>query len=92
MTEKTIAIYHKDCSDGTTSAAVVSKKYPGALLFAMSHGATAEEIAELIAQTTPRDRVLTVDCVIGAKEFLAAGRKVTSIDHHASVRDEYMAL
>ncbi|HVT74897.1 MAG TPA: phosphoesterase [Candidatus Paceibacterota bacterium] len=89
---KTIVLYHKDCSDGTTAAAIVAKKYPDALLFAVSHGATPEELAEIAAQASTGDRILTVDCVIGVRAFLAAGHKVTSIDHHISVNDEFKAL
>jgi len=80
---KTIAIYHKHCTDGTTAAAVVLKKYPDALVFPMSHGYSPEEIAPILIQANPGDQIFTVDCVMGAREFLDAGYKVTSIDHHA---------
>ncbi|MEN9621921.1 MAG: hypothetical protein RLZZ67_355 [Candidatus Parcubacteria bacterium] len=89
---KTIAIYHKDCTDGTTAAAVVLKKYPDALVFPLSHGFEPKELEEVIAVAAPGDRILTVDCVIGAKEFLAKGFPVTSIDHHAGAQAEYEAL
>lgn len=89
---KTIAIYHKDCADGTTAAAIVLKKYPDALLFPLSHSHIPEELTPIIEQAALGDRILTVDCVIGAKEFLAAGHKVTSIDHHIGIETEYEAL
>ncbi|HEY0908224.1 MAG TPA: DHHA1 domain-containing protein [Candidatus Paceibacterota bacterium] len=89
---KTITIYHQDCNDGTTAAAVVLKKYPDALVFPLDHDYEQAEIDQIIAQAKPGDRILTVDCVIGVKEFLAKGFAVTSIDHHASVKDEYTAL
>lgn len=89
---KTIAIYHKDCTDGTTAAAVVLKKYPDALTFPLSHGFEPADLAEVMAQANPGDRILTVDCAIGAKEFLAQGYPVTTIDHHAGAKDEYTAL
>jgi len=89
---KTIAIYHKDCTDGTTAAAVVLKKYPDALLFPLSHGFEPADMALVMAQAQPGDRILTVDCAIGAKEFLAQGYAVTSIDHHAGAEAEYAAI
>ncbi len=89
---KTIAIYHKDCSDGTTAAAVVLKKFPGALLFPMSYGYPPDEMSPIVAQAELGDQIFTVDTVMGAKEFLAVGHKVVSIDHHEGVQAEYAAL
>ena len=65
------------------------RKYPDALLFPMSHGYVPEEMAPIVAQAALGDQIFTVDCVMGVKEFLAAGHKVTSLDHHAGVRVEY---
>jgi uncharacterized protein len=89
---KTIAIYHKNCTDGTTAAAVVLKKYPDALLFPLQHGYPPEEIAPILEAASTGDEILTVDCVMGVKEFLALGHKVTSLDHHASAYEEYLKL
>lgn len=89
---KTIAIYHKDCIDGTSAAAVVLRKFPDALLFPMSHGYTPEEIEPIVKNATQGDRIFTVDCVMGVKEFLAAGFDITSIDHHIGAHDEYKKL
>src|SRR5581483_1435832 len=85
---KTIAIYHKDCSDGTTAAAVVLKKYPGALLFPMRYGYSPDEMAEIVKKARPGDNIFTVDCVMGAREFLAAGFPVVSIDHHEGIKED----
>ena len=79
---KTIAIYHKDCTDGTTAAAVVLRKYPDALVFPLSHGHTSEELSAILEKIEKGDRVFTVDCIIGVNELLAAGHAVTSLDHH----------
>ena len=89
---KTIAIYHKNCNDGTTAAAVVLRRYPDAIVTPMAHSFVPEEIAPIVASAALGDRILTVDCVIGAKEFLAAGHNVTSIDHHAGIQEEYTKL
>ncbi len=89
---KTIAIYHKDCTDGTTAAAVVLRKYPDALLFPLGHGYEAHELEPLLTQAVIGDRILTVDCAIGVREFLAHGHAVTTIDHHAGAREEFEIL
>jgi len=89
---KTVAIYHKDCSDGTTAAAVVLRKYPDAKVFPLSHGFEIHELQAVIHEIEPGDRVLTVDCVMGVRELLAAGHKVTSIDHHIGIKDEMQEL
>lgn len=89
---KTIAIYHKDCIDGSTAAAVVLRKYPDAMLYPLGYGHPEAEIAEVVRAAKPGDRILTVDCVMGAKEFLKNGHEVTSIDHHIGIKDEYERL
>jgi oligoribonuclease NrnB/cAMP/cGMP phosphodiesterase (DHH superfamily) len=89
---KTIAIYHKDCSDGTAAAALVLRKYPDAILYPLGHGYEIHELTPIVTSAEKGDRILTVDCVIGVKEFLAAGHQVTSIDHHVGVEQEYKQL
>jgi len=89
---KTIAIYHKDCTDGTTAAAVVLRKYPGALLYPLSHGFEAHELEPILSSAEKDDRILTVDCVIAVREFLEAGFSVTSIDHHSGIKEEMEEL
>lgn len=85
---KTIAIYHKDCTDGTGAAAVVLKKYPDALAYPLGHGFEAHELEPISDSAEAGDRILCVDCAIGAKEFLAKGFPVTVIDHHAGINAE----
>ncbi len=89
---KTIAIYHKDCVDGTTAAAVVLKKFPKALLFPLGHGFKPEELESILKGARTSDQIYTVDCVLGAGEFLNRGFKVTSIDHHAGAEAENREL
>ncbi len=89
---KTIAIYHKDCTDGTSAAAVVLKKYPDALLFPLGHNFESHELEPLMSLAKKGDRILMVDCVIGVPEFLKAGFDVTAIDHHIGIQKEMEAL
>jgi uncharacterized protein len=89
---QTIAIYHKDCVDGTTSAAVLLKKFPGAKTFPLGHGFEEHELTPILDEAEPGDEIYTVDCGLGAKEFLAKGYKVTILDHHAGAKEEFSAL
>jgi uncharacterized protein len=89
---KTIAIYHKDCTDGTGAAAVVLKKYPDALTYPLGHGYEAHELEPILSSAETGDRILFVDCAIGAKEFLTKGFPVTVIDHHAGINAEFSAI
>lgn len=87
-----IGIYHKDCIDGTASAAVVLRKYPDALLCPLPHSYKLEDFVDILVQITPETQIYTVDCMFGAREFLERGLMVTTIDHHADKKDELAAL
>ncbi|HEU0080634.1 MAG TPA: phosphoesterase [Candidatus Paceibacterota bacterium] len=89
---KTICIYHKDCTDGTAAAAIVLRKHPDAVLYPLGHGYDPRELEPILASVEKGDRILTVDCAIGAREFLAAGHAVTTIDHHVGAQGEYAKL
>jgi uncharacterized protein len=89
---KTIVIYHKDCTDGTTAAAVVLRKYPDAKVFPLSHGFEPHELEPVLKEAEEGARILTVDCVIGVRDFLDKGFSVTSIDHHIGIKDEMIEL
>ena len=89
---KTIAIYHKDCTDGTAAAAVVLRKFPKALLFPLNHGFKPAELESVLERARPGDQIYTVDCALGAGEFLDQGFQVTSIDHHAGAEEENRKL
>ncbi|MFZ2522930.1 MAG: phosphoesterase [Minisyncoccia bacterium] len=90
--KKVVAIYHKDCSDGTTAAAVILKKFPEAKVFPLHHSYTPEELQPIISLIDNEVDFYTVDCVMGVKEVLALGFKVTSIDHHGGVKEEFENL
>lgn len=89
---KTIAIYHKDCTDGTTAAAVVLRKFPRALLFPLSHGFKPAELESILKTARKGDQIFTVDCALGVREFLDRGFQVISIDHHAGSEEENRKL
>ncbi|MFZ2522418.1 MAG: phosphoesterase [Minisyncoccia bacterium] len=90
--KKVIAIYHKDCNDGTTAGAVVLRKFPEAKVFPLSHSHTREELENILSLIDEGTDVYTVDNVLGVKEILSLGFKVTSIDHHIGAKEEYEKL
>ena len=87
--KKVVAIYHKDCNDGTTAGAVVLRKFPEAQLFPVSNSYTKEDIDPIIKILDEDTEIYTVDCTIGVKQILASGFKVTTVDHHISSKEEF---
>ena len=82
-----IGIYHKDCIDGTSAAAVMLRKFPSAHLFPLSHTYTASDIEPIINLAEVESEVFTLDCALGLQELLENGNAVTVIDHHAGSRE-----
>ncbi|HEY0220699.1 MAG TPA: phosphoesterase [Candidatus Paceibacterota bacterium] len=85
--KKVVAIYHKDCVDGTTSAAVVLKKFPEAKVYPIPRGYTKEDLEPILSTLTEENEIYTVDGEMGAREILDLGFKVTTIDHHIGERE-----
>lgn len=89
---KIIAVYHKDCNDGTSSAAALQKKFPEAELFPLNHDYKPEDIAPILEKIDQDTLVYTLDCCLGVREFLAKGIKVITLDHHTGVRETFENL
>lgn len=87
-----ICIYHKDCSDGTASAAVFLKKFPDAKTFPLGHGYAQEEAEHVLNQIPHNSIVYTLDCALLVRELLARGNEVITLDHHISVEQEMATL
>lgn len=87
-----VVIYHADCVDGTTAAAVVLHKYPEAQTFALRHSYTEDDFAPIRELVTPTTHVYTVDCVLGVQELVTVGCPITVIDHHAHAAEEVQGL
>ena len=47
--QKVVVIYHKDCIDGTTAAAVVLRRFPEAKLFPLSHDPSVDDLEKVLA-------------------------------------------
>ncbi len=92
MTTPILCIYHKDCIDGTTAAAVVLRKFPDAHTFPLGHGCTEEEIEAIIATATLDSHIYIVDASFGAEYLLERGYSVTVLDHHISEHERMTTL
>ena len=82
--KRIVGIYHGDCADGTTAAAVLLKKFPDIKLFPLKHRYDEEAFEELLKKIDKDTIVYTVDNVIGVERFLPVAKEVISIDHHIS--------
>ncbi len=85
MENDIICVYHKDCVDGTTAAAVVLKKFPHTRAFPLAHGYKKEEFDEIINSISSQTYIYIVDSVLGLEEFVENGNVITILDHHISV-------
>lgn len=83
-----IGIYHGDCADGTTAAAVLLKKFPEIKLFPLKHHFEEKDFAPIIAEVDGETTVYTVDNVLGVEEFVKKAKEVISLDHHIGANEE----
>ncbi len=85
--KKTIIIYHADCIDGTTAAAIALRKFPDAHFFPLSHSHTDEAVKSIL-DVAHDATIFILDCALIVDELLAAGHSVTVLDHHETAREE----
>jgi len=90
--KKILAIYHKDCIDGATSAGVLLKKFPDAKLFPLGHSYTPEDMEPIFDALDAETEIYTLDCGLGVTELLEKGYSVTTLDHHISEKESLTAL
>ncbi len=87
-----VGVYHKGCIDGTTAAAVLSKKFPDVALYPLTHSYQPSDLVPILERLTSETQVYTLDCALGVREFLERGVSVITLDHHISVHDELLTL
>lgn len=88
--EKVICIYHGNCTDGTTAAAVLLKKYPQCKLFPLEHGYKQEQIEQILDNIDRETVVYIVDFSLKEKDLkkvIEKAKEVINIDHHISAKD-----
>tara|TARA_B100000959_G_C14941653_1_gene608072 strand:- start:794 stop:1654 length:861 start_codon:yes stop_codon:yes gene_type:complete len=85
--KKIIGIYHKDCPDGITAAAVLLRKFPEIELFSLSHSFNEDDLLPILDVVIPGSEVYFVDCALGVEKFLSKDINVFVIDHHMGLKD-----
>ncbi len=95
MDEKIICIYHKNCTDGTTSAAILLTKFPNCKLFPLDHNYDEKDVEEILKEIDKNTTVYIVDFSLregDIEKVLQKAKKVINIDHHIGVKDKLEEL
>ncbi len=90
MNQKVVCIYHGNCTDGTTAAAVLLTKFPDCILFPLEHGYKPEDFQNIVDVVDKNTVVYIVDFSLkeeDLKTLLSIAKKVVIIDHHIGVKD-----
>jgi len=93
--EKVVGIYHKNCLDGTTAAAVLLKKFPRITLVPLSHIYSKKDFAVVLKKISKSTVVYIVDFSLhgGHTELVIKNAKrVVNIDHHLGAKEELEAI
>ncbi len=88
--EKVLCIYHGNCTDGTTAAAVLLKKHPDCQLFPLEHGYKPEQMEQVLQSTDRETTVYIVDFSLKKDDLIKLIKKakqVINIDHHISAKE-----
>ena len=90
-----IGIHHKDCLDGTASAAILLKKFPEILLRPLSHHYTEDTLGEIVKEIDSKTIVYIVDFSLRedhTEKLLEKADEVINIDHHIGAEEKLRAL
>ncbi len=95
MEENVVCIYHKNCTDGTTAAAVLLTKFPNCKLIPLDHNYSDDNIKNLLNEIDENTVVYIVDFSLregDTEKLLKKAKKVINIDHHIGVKDRLEEL
>ena len=87
---KVIGLYHKNCTDGTTAAAVILKKFPDATVIPIEHNFKYEDFEQILGQIDENTIVYIVDFALKPEylnKVLEKAKKVINLDHHISMKN-----
>lgn len=89
--QKIIGIYHKNCLDGTTAAAVLLKRFPTVRLYSLVRWYTPEEFNLILQDVDKETTVYIVDFGLNkadAVKLAEQAREIINIDHHIGTKEE----
>ncbi len=92
---KKICIYHKNCTDGTTAAAVLLKKFKDCELIPLEHGYAEEDFEGILSLIGRDTEVYIVDFsprIEDLEKIINKAKKVVVIDHHIGVKEDLQKL
>jgi len=92
---KKICIYHKNCTDGTTAAAVLLKKFKDCELIPLEHGYSEEDFEGILSLIGEDTEVYIVDFsprIEDLEKIINKAKKVVVIDHHIGVKENLQKL
>jgi hypothetical protein len=87
---KIIGLYHKNCTDGTTAAAVILRKFPDATVIPIEHNFKDEDFEQILGQIDEDTIVYIVDFALKPEylnKVLVKAKKVINLDHHISMKN-----
>ncbi len=87
---KTVCIYHKNCTDGTTAAAILMLKYPDCILFPLDHNYRDEELQPILDSVDKDTTVYIVDFALKSpylEKLAEKAKEIINLDHHISAKD-----
>ena len=88
--KKIIGIYHKDCIDGTTAAALLLQKFPNIQLFPLSRGYVEKDFTTILKEITNNTIVYIVDFDLSEEHLTTIATQahhIVVIDHHIGVQE-----
>lgn len=90
-----IGIYHKDCLDGTTAAAVLLKKFPDVVLRPLSHRYKEEDLNSIVKEVGEETTVYILDFSLReghSEKLIKKVTEVINIDHHIGAEEKLKIL
>lgn len=95
MNEKIVCVYHKNCTDGTTAAAVLLKKFQDCKLFPFEHKYKQGDFEQFLKEIDANTVVYIVDFSFpeeDSQKIIKKAKKVVNIDHHIGIYETLKKL
>jgi oligoribonuclease NrnB/cAMP/cGMP phosphodiesterase (DHH superfamily) len=90
-----ICIYHKNCIDGTTAAAIVWSKDKNCALIPLNYNYATENLISITNLIEPDTIIYIVDFSLKENDYeilLKSAKKIINIDHHVGAKDKINSI